>query len=225
MNAMIYGGAFGMAAGFAFNRIAVYQVKRRVGESDALDKVNKVGVTVVSVMISGILFALIFKLYGSIAQRLEYAAYVSTAISIGVVDLGIKKIPNSSVLALLAVRTASIIYELATGVSVKEALLPSLIGLVAAFILYQIPRFFGIPIGTGDVKFASAIGYCLGVFGFLQSAIIMAAGLLILLVWLTATKKGSLKTKVPMGPFLSLGAVATVLVPVFTGLTQQIFPK
>ena len=225
MNAMIYGGAIGMAAGVAFNRIAVLQVKRRVGESEALEKVKGVGLLIISALISGILFALLFKLYGNIAQRIEYAAYISTAISIGVVDLGIKKIPNSSVLALLAVRTASIIYELASGVSVKEALLPSLIGLVAAFILYQLPRFFGIPIGTGDVKFASAIGYCLGVFGFLQSAIIMAAGLLILLVWLTATKKGSLKTKVPMGPFLSLGAVATVLVPVFTGLTQQIFPK
>lgn len=225
MNAMLYGGAIGLAAGFAFNRIAVLQVKRRTGESEALERVSGVGTTVLSCVISGIMFALIFKLYGNTAQRIEYAAYISTAISIGVVDLGIKKIPNSSVLALLAVRTASMIYELASGASVKEALLPSVIGLVCAFVLYQLPRFIGIPIGTGDVKFASAIGYCLGIFGFLQSALIMAAGLALFLVWLMIQKKGSLKTKVPMGPFLAMGVAATVLVPVFTGLAQQIFPN
>jgi prepilin signal peptidase PulO-like enzyme (type II secretory pathway) len=140
-----------------------------------------------------------------------------------VVDLDIQKIPNLSVLALLVVRSTAVIYELVTGVSAKEAFFPSAIGLAAAFILYQIPMLFGIPIGTGDVKFASAIGYCLGVFGFLQSAVIMAVGLVIFLVYLMVQKKGNLKTKVPMGPFLALGSIATIMYPVFTGMEQQIF--
>jgi len=224
MNEMIYGGLLGTAAGVVFNRVAVFQVKRRTEDSAKREAVDNVVLAVVSAIISGILFALIFKLYGSTAKRIEYAAYISIAISIGVVDLDLKKIPNLSVLALLAVRTAAIIYELVSGSSVKGALFPSLIGLAAAFILYQLPMLIGIPIGTGDVKFASAIGYCLGIFGFLQSALIMAAGLALLLVYLTATKKGSAKTKVPMGPFLALGTVATILFPVFSGLSQQLFP-
>lgn len=223
MNEMLYGGAIGLVSGLAFNRIAAFQVKRRTEDSKSREAVNNVALAVVTALISGILFALIFKLCDSTVKRIEFAAYISIAISIGVVDLGIKKIPNLSVLALLIVRTAAIIVELINGASVKSAIFPSMIGLAAAFILYQLPMFIGIPIGVGDVKFASAIGYCLGVFGFLQAAIIMAVGLALLLIYLVATKKGSLKTKVPMGPFLALGTIATVIYPVFAGVSQQIF--
>ncbi|MBQ7489119.1 MAG: prepilin peptidase [Bacteroidales bacterium] len=224
MSEMLYGGAIGVIAGLAMNRIAVFQVKRRTTESAKREAIDNIVLAVIWALISGILFAVIFKLYGTTAKRLEYLAYISIVLAIGVVDLDIQKIPNLSVLALLVVRSAAVVYELVTGVSVKGALFPSAIGLVAAFILYQLPMFLHIPIGTGDVKFASAIGYCLGIFGFLQSAIIMAIGLVFFLVYLLTRKKGNLKTKVPMGPFLALGSVATIIYPVFTGLEQQVFP-
>ena len=222
MNEMLYGGAIGMLAGLAMNRIAVFQVKRRTEESTKREAVDNIVLAVIWALISGILFAVIFKLYGTTAKRLEYCAYISIVLAIGVVDLDIQKIPNLSVLALLVVRSAAVIYELVTGVSAREALFPSAIGLAAAFILYQIPLFFGMPIGTGDVKFASAIGYCLGLFGFLQSAVIMAVGLVFFLVYLMARKKGNLKTKVPMGPFLALGSIATMIYPIFSGMEQML---
>ena len=225
MNEMLYGGAIGLVAGLAMNRIAVFQVKRRTEDSAKREAIDNLVLAVIWALISGVLFAVIFKLYGTTAKRLEYAAYLSIALAIGVVDLDIQKIPNLSVLALLVVRSAAVIYELVTGVSAKGALFPSAIGLAAAFILYQLPMLFRIPIGVRDVIFASAIGFCLGIFGFLQSAIIMAIGLVFFLVYLMARKKGNLKTKVPMGPFLALGSIATILYPVFTGMEQQIFSK
>lgn len=219
----IYGGALGTLAALAFNRIAIFQIKRRTQETSKIEAVKNMAVIVAWVLLSGVLFAVSFLRYSDTAARLEAVAYISVAIAIGIVDLDIKKIPNSSVLALLIIRTVAIVYAIATGVPVKETLIPSLIGLAAGFILYQLPMLVGVPIGTGDVKYSAAIGYCLGVFGFLQASLIMAAGLLIFLVYLIVTKKGSLKTAVPMGPYLSLGAVITVLFPVFGELSQRVF--
>lgn len=223
MNPMLTGGIAGLAAGLIINKVAVFQVKRRTDDENKVRKVNNVPVLLAACVITAILFALIFGLNESIEVGIEYVLYISIALAIGVVDLDIKKIPNLSVLALMIVRTAAIIYALITGASVKSTVIPSVIGLAAAFILYQLPMLIGIPIGVGDVKFASAIGYCLGFIGFLQAAIVMALGLAILLIILKATGKGSMKTKVPMGPFLALGTIVTLLFPVLTGLSQQ-FP-
>lgn len=222
---ILYGGPLGILAALAFNRISVFQVQKRTQESSKIETVKNTALIVTWVLLSGVLFAAVFARYSDTAVRLESAAYISIAISIGVVDMDIKKIPNSSVLALLAVRTAALIYAIATGAPVKETLIPSLIGLAAGFILYQLPMLIGIPIGTGDVKYSSAIGYCLGAFGYLQAALIMAVGLMVYLVYLVATKKGSLKTSVPMGPYLSLGAVVTVLFPVFGELSKTVFSQ
>lgn len=222
---IVYGGLLGILAALAFNRIAIFQIKRRTDENAKIEAVGNVAVIVAWVLLSGILFAAAFAVFKDTAARLEAIAYISIAISIGVVDLDIKKIPNSSVLSLLIIRTAAIVYAIATGVPVKQCLIPSLIGLAAGFILYQLPMLIGIPIGTGDVKYSAAIGYCLGAFGYLQAALIMAAGLIVYLIYLVATKKGSLKTAVPMGPYLSLGVVVTVLLPMFGELSDKVFSQ
>lgn len=221
----IYGTALGTLSALAFNRISVFQVQKRTQETAKIEMLKNTALIVGWVLLSGALFAAVFARYPETAVRLESIAYISIAISIGAVDMDIKKIPNSSVLALLIVRTAALVYQIATGAPLKETLIPSLIGLAAGFILYQLPMLIGIPIGTGDVKYSAAIGYCLGAFGYIQAALIMAVGLLVYLVYLVATKKGSLKTSVPMGPYLSLGAVVTVLFPVFGELEATVFSQ
>lgn len=219
----VYGGLLGILSALAFNLISISQIKHRTDETAKIEAVKNTAVIVTWVLLSGALFAAVFALFENTVARLEAAAYISIAISIGVVDLDIKKIPNSSVLSLMIIRTVAIVYAIATDVPVKQTLIPSLIGLAAGFILYQLPMLIGIPIGTGDVKYSAAIGYCLGAFGYLQAALIMAAGLLIYLIYLVATKKGSLKTAVPMGPYLSLGVIVTVLYPVFGELSDKVF--
>ena len=223
MDPIIIGAISGLAAGFVTSRITLFQVKKRTDDATRINKVASLPTVAAICAVSVILLAVIFGLYGYSVKSVEYALYALIALSIGVVDLVLKRIPNLSVLALLIVRLAAVVYELFSGASVKSALVPSLIGLVAAFILYQLPMFIGIPIGVGDVKFASAIGFCLGLFGFLEAAIIMAAGLLILLAVLTATKKGSVRTNVPMGPFLALGTVFTMIFPIFEKISQNVF--
>ncbi len=222
---IVYGGLLGILTALAFNLISIAQIKRRTEETAKIEAVKNTVVIVTWLLISGALFAAVFALFEDTAVRLEAISYISIAISIGVVDLDIKKIPNSSVLSLLIIRTVAIIYASVTGVPVKQTLIPSLIGLAAGFILYQLPMLIGIPIGTGDVKYSAAIGYCLGAFGYLQAALVMAAGLIVYLIYLVATKKGSLKTAVPMGPYLSLGVAVTVLYPVFGELSESFFSQ
>ncbi|MCQ2484065.1 MAG: hypothetical protein MJ168_01880 [Clostridia bacterium] len=60
MNEMLYGGAIGLVAGLAFNRIAAFQVKQRTEDSKSREAVDNVALAVVTAIISGILFALIF---------------------------------------------------------------------------------------------------------------------------------------------------------------------
>ncbi len=223
MTDILYGGALGSLAALAFNRIAVFQISRRTEENSKIEAIKTTATVVAWVLISAVLFAAVFARTDDAALRIESIAYISVALAIGIVDLDIKKIPNSSVLALLIIRTVALIYAIATGAPIKETLIPSLVGLAAGFILYQLPMLIGIPIGAGDVKYSAAIGYCLGAFGYLQAALFMAAGLAVYLVYLVATKKGSLKTAVPMGPFLSLGVVATVLYPIFDNLSKAVF--
>ena len=223
MTDILYGGALGSLAALAFNRIALFQITRRTEENSKIEAIRNTATVVAWVLISAVMFASVFARTDDTALRIESIAYISVAIAIGIVDLDIKKIPNSSVLALLIIRTAALIYAIATGVPVKESLIPSLIGLAAGFILYQLPMLIGIPIGTGDVKYSAAIGYCLGAFGYIQAALVMALGLAVYLIYLLATKKGSLKTAVPMGPFLSLGVAATVIYPIFGKLSTAVF--
>ena len=222
---MIYGGVLGLLAALAFNRIAIFQIKKRTDENAKVEAVSNTATVVVWMLLSGVMFAATFALIKETAARVEAIAYISIALSIGIVDLDIKKIPNSSVLAILIVRTVALIYAIATGVPLKECLIPSLVGLAGGFILYQLPMLIGIPIGTGDVKYSAAIGYCLGAFGYLQAALIMAAGLVVYLIYLVVTKKGSLKTAVPMGPYFSLGVVVTVLFPMFGELSKTVFSQ
>lgn len=211
----LYGGVLGLLAGLAFNRITLFQIKRRTSETAQIEAVDNLAVIISWILLSGVLFAVVFARFQATALRLEYIAYISIAISVGVVDLDIRRIPNWSVLALLVVRTAAIVYGIVSGGSVKEYLYPSLIGLAIGFVLFQLPSLIGIPIGSGDVKYCGAIGYCLGIFGYLQASIVMAISLAAYLIYLVITKKGSLKTAVPMGPYLSLGVVITVICPLF----------
>lgn len=211
---IIFGGFLGIVAGLAFQQISAFQIKRRTDETAKIETVNNPVVVVLWVVISALLFGLIYYLEKDPAKRVEKILYISIAISIAVVDMDIKKIPNFSVLALLIIKVVSMVYAIVKGGEVVNIIFPAVIGLAVGFFLYQIPMLFHIPIGTGDVKYCGAIGFCLGIFSFIQAALIMAIALLLYLLYLVSTKKGSIKTAVPMGPYLSLGVVITILYPI-----------
>ena len=72
--------------------------------------------------------------------------------------------------------------------------------------------------GNGDVKLSAVFGFALGFVGYIQAMVVMAVISVLLLLVLIITKKGNGKTKTPMGPALSIGAVLTVLLPLLSNV-------
>ncbi len=147
-------------------------------------------------------------LISDLVISIEYMGIFLVLISLAVVDNSIRKIPNELLLVLLALKLGAAIVS-----GDLMSLLPALAGLAAGFILFLIPSYIGLGIGWGDVKLASVAGFCLGIIGILQAAFIMAVVLAFYSLYLVITKKGNLKTKVAIGPSLSLGMMATLLFP------------
>jgi Flp pilus assembly protein protease CpaA len=94
----------------------------------------------------------------------------------------------------------------------------NLFGAILASVVFLVPSRLGLSIGWGDVKYAFVAGLCFGLLSFVQIMLVAAAGLGVYAVYLYATKKGTLKSSAAMGPYISLGVVATMLFPILSGL-------
>lgn len=210
-------GAFvGLAVGFIGYLLSLFQIKQRTQDKQKIRQMKKPLIVILWVLISAGLFALcIWRIPNSWSLRIECALVIVLAMAIATVDISIRKIPNGSLLGILIIRTGYIVYSLsAHGFdNQKSLLISSLAGLAIGFLLFMIPSLIGIPIGAGDTKFCAVIGFTLGVSGYLQAMIIMAAAMLVYLLILKITKKGNLKTATAVGPYLAAGTIVTLLFP------------
>ncbi len=203
----------GLFGGILFNRLAKLQISNRSDDKTVALRLDNPAL----IICTGIICASVcgFISFGStnVAYTLFCIMTVLVASSIAVVDALIRKIPNESLLLLIVLKFAAITVNLVNGVGIYESVIIPLIGFAVGSLIYLIPSLFHIPIGAGDIKYCAVIGLQLGLYGFLQTSVIMAAALLIYLIYLLITKKGNIKTAAPMGPFLSLGVVVTLIIP------------
>ena len=210
---LVYAAAIGLLVGLVFQQISVSQVRKRSDNEQAIKRINSPIVIILRMVLSAALFAGAFWRYDDTVERIQALVIISIAINITAVDVDIRKIPNESVLLLFLTKVGVIIAQLVQGQQFREVTFPAVMGLVVGFALYCIPSVFKIPIGAGDIKFCAAIGFCLGVYGFLESSIIMALAMLVFWAYLKISKRGSMRTVTMMGPYLSLGAVFSLLLP------------
>ncbi|HHT54372.1 MAG TPA: prepilin peptidase [Clostridiales bacterium] len=153
-------------------------------------------------------FVLIYYAGGGVLERAEYITVFLICLIIGAVDLVIKKIPNSMILALI---TSKIIF-LSLRFDIEE-IRRSLWGFLAAAVIFAIPTFFKISVGAGDMKLAAVAGFYLGVGGFLQAMVIMAALMSIYGICILIRRVGNLRTKTAMGPYLAIGLILSLIFP------------
>ena len=135
--------------------------------------------------------------------------------SISFVDALVRKIPNPLLLTMIAIDLVYIIYVCVKTQS-AEILPKTFIGLFIGMLICYVPSLLKIPMGAGDIKYSAVIGMCIYAMGYAQSMILMSVFVAIFWIFLKVTKKGNIKTQIPMGPFLSLGTVITMCFSLFS---------
>lgn len=155
--------------------------------------------------VTAVLFALLYLSYGLTPELLAMLFYASLFLTIAVIDLEQGIIPNK--LTYPGAGVALIITILNPSLGLKSALIGGMVGL-GSFLLIAILSRGGM--GLGDVKLATLVGLAIG-FPQVLAALLLAVvsgGLVALVLLLTRVK--SLKEAIPFGPFLCLGALATL---------------
>lgn len=142
--------------------------------------------------------------------------------SIAIVDSLIRKIPNSLLLVMIIFQAVYLTYYSIDNHTTQK-LLASAFGFFMGFLACTIPSLLRVPVGSGDVKYSAVIGLFMYFTGYLQSMVLMGITAIICLVYLKATKKGGLKTLIPMGPLISVGTVITICFPFLELLIGKVY--
>ncbi len=215
MQDYIIATVLGLLSGLALNSLAILQVKKRTDDPKAKKFFSKPIFFILWPIITAALFNSLIYFVGPYKElkSLEYTLYILPLVNIFAVDALIRKIPNELLLSFLLIRLVFIVVEFVrNGFDIGILVSPAL-GMVIAFFVFSIPARFGAFMGAGDVKFAGVIGFAFGFYSFFQAMVLMGFMVLLYLLYLLITKKGNLKTATPMGPYLSLGLVLTMLFP------------
>lgn len=125
------------------------------------------------------------------------------AASVSFIDAKHRIIPNELVIAVFALSAAFGILG-----AISFSFVSSLLGFAACFAVFLVPCIWKRKIGAGDVKFASAMGFALGLTNSLYAIVCMGAFVLaysLLEQRIPAAQK--MKTMIPMGPFLAAALV------------------
>ncbi len=154
---------------------------------------------------TAVLFGLLYLSYGLTPELLVILFYASLFLVIAVIDLEHGIIPNK--LTYSGAVISLIITTLNPTAGFKSALIGGMVGLVSFMMIVILSRG---GMGLGDVKLATLIGLATG-FPRVLIALLLAvvSGGLIAIALLLARRK-RLKEAIPFGPFLSLGAFATL---------------
>ncbi len=117
-------------------------------------------------------------------------------------------LPNELIVAIIVL---SAVFGF-TG-AIRFQIWQSLLGLAVCFVIFFAPGLFGKQVGAGDVKFAAAMGFALGLKGSLYAVACMGALVLVyVIVDFRVPLPQRLKEMIPMGPFLALALIAMSII-------------
>jgi leader peptidase (prepilin peptidase)/N-methyltransferase len=146
---------------------------------------------------------------------LEYAAelaFVAAMVALVFIDFDHQILPNSITLPGTGVALA--LAGPRPAISLPDALLGALLGagllFLVAEVYFRLRKLEGL--GMGDVKMMGMVGAYLGWRGVLLTLFLGSLSGTLVGLAVIAASKGDMKTKLPFGTFLGMGAVAAVYV-------------
>ena len=152
---------------------------------------------------SGMALPGVFHAFGFNIYAASIFLIISLAISITVIDMKTFTIPDPLVILFFVIS----IYPVLFSGSLKE----SLFGLLLFFLFFIVIMFiFPGSFGGGDLKYASVMGFFLGLeYSIVALEIALISGAVTGIVLAFVTGK-SLKSRMPFGPFLTLGLICAL---------------
>ncbi|WP_195940818.1 prepilin peptidase [Romboutsia sp. 1001713B170131_170501_G6] len=165
-------------------------------------------------LLTGILFVLVYKVYGLNTITLYYLLLVSLLVIITFIDIDHYIIPDRLIIfGAVGVLTFN---TLGQGVGLKESLLGGLIcGGGALALIYIIELLVKKEVmGGGDIKLFVMVGLFLGVkYGLLTVLLSVYVGSIygVYTIIYSKIKNKEYNSMIPYGPFISIGALITVL--------------
>ena len=163
---------------------------------------------------TGLAFAATGALLGLTLLLVPMLWFVAAAISIFMIDIDVRKIPNAIVIPSWVVVGVGLaitgLVEPDTGNVLRAAL--GALAMGGAYLLLAL--LYPAGMGMGDVKLAVLLGMVLGWFGWSQVLVGFFAGFLFGAVWglgVILVRRGGRKTAVPFAPFMIVGTVFALL--------------
>jgi leader peptidase (prepilin peptidase)/N-methyltransferase len=170
--------------------------------------------TVVVAVFGAVAMGAVAQRFDDPAERLLFGTFFAACVLLMATDLDQKLMPNVITYPLIALGAAALIWGGDSLVNRSPAWLAVVgaVGLPGLLYLASLPFGDG-AFGEGDVKFLAGVGLLTGLIRIVISVFAgaMVAGVAIFA--LLAARRVTLKSYIPFGPFLIIGAVWAVMLP------------
>jgi len=152
--------------------------------------------------------------FGDAAERALFGAVFATLVLMMATDLDQKLLPDVLTLPIVVVGAAVLVWGGDSLVNRQPAWLAIAAAIGLPLLLYVASLPFGEgAFGGGDVKFLAGIGLLTGGLRLVLAVFVGALLSGVVIIALLAAKRVTLKSYIPFGPFLILGAVWAILLP------------
>ncbi len=152
--------------------------------------------------------------FGDAAERALFGAVFAALVLMMATDLDQKLLPDVLTLPVFVVGAAVLVWGGDSLVNRQPALLAVAAAIGIPLLLYAASLPFGEgAFGGGDVKFLAGIGLLVGGLRLVLAVFVGALLSGVVILALLAAKRVTLKSYIPFGPFLILGAVWAALLP------------